>query len=456
MKKITYFDVEYANPKNKSICQLGLLCEDYDSGKLYYPEQNLYLNPQDGFDDICVKIHGISFSKVKDKPFLPEVWSEIEKYFTNTVVVGHNVANADLNALARNLKRYSIDIPEFYYICTLDLAKKYVPPFTVENYRMGTLCKYFDIDIDLEHDAFADASANANLFRALVNNYDIYIEEHIRRYDSIEIKDFEQFMAAPLIRKAIIEFYGMVKGFSIDNKITITEANYIRNWRNQYCLYTGSEELASIIDVIDRILDDGVVTLEESFKLQSVVGQCMDIISKSPVTLGTQVLNGIMKGIIIDGKISTEESENLRSWLSDNSFLSGHHPYDEIMCLLEEALADSLITEKESEYITESIQSILNPIEALKVQVNSVEGKHVCLSGNFAFGSKTDVSQYIVNRGGIIDNTVKKSTNILLIGNLECQSYSNGTYGSKVIKAIEYNQKGCNIQIVKEIDLIEK
>lgn len=29
MKKVTYFDVEYANSKNKSICQIGLMCENY-------------------------------------------------------------------------------------------------------------------------------------------------------------------------------------------------------------------------------------------------------------------------------------------------------------------------------------------------------------------------------------------------------------------------------------------
>ncbi len=37
MRKVTYFDVEYANLKNKSICQLGLMCEDYDTKEAIYP-----------------------------------------------------------------------------------------------------------------------------------------------------------------------------------------------------------------------------------------------------------------------------------------------------------------------------------------------------------------------------------------------------------------------------------
>lgn len=98
-------------------------------------------------------------------------------------------------------------------------------------------------------------------------------------------------------------------------------------------------------------------------------------------------------------------------------------------------LEDSVITKKESEFITASIGEMLNPVEVLRTQINSVEGKTVCLSGNFAYGSKADVEEYIVGHGGTIDKSVKKTTSILLIGDCECQAYSNGTYGTKVKKS---------------------
>lgn len=454
MKKVTYFDVEYANTKNKSICQIGIVCEDYDNGEPYYPEQNVYLNPGDGFDDMCVKVHGITADKVKDAPSFPDIWPEIEKYFTNTVVIGHNVAGADLDALYKNLKRYNIDIPELYYICTLDLAKSYVPSFAVENYKMSTLCAYFDIDIDSEHDAFDDACANTDLFKALVQTYGIDVTKHIKRYIPHEIQSFEQYVSSPVIRKSISEFYGIVRGFSLDNKILPEEVAYIRKWKDENKQYSSFEEIGAIISAIDRILEDGIVTVKETFQIQQTIKKYMDDISGSPVTLATQILNGIMEGIIVDGEITTEESENLRCWLYDNIYLSGHYPFDKVIAILEMALSDSVISREESKYITETIQGILNPVDSLKVHLNSVEGKSVCLSGNFAYGSKADVERYIIKHGGTIDTSVKKSTNILLVGACECQAYSHGTYGTKVKKAIEYNNKGCNIQIVKESDLI--
>lgn len=121
MDKVTYFDVEYANCKNKSICQIGIMCEDFSNSEPYYPELDLYINPEDGFDDNCIKIHGITKSKVENEPTFPDAWKDIEKYFTNAVVIGHNVASADLDALVKALKRYNLDIPELYYICTYEL-----------------------------------------------------------------------------------------------------------------------------------------------------------------------------------------------------------------------------------------------------------------------------------------------------------------------------------------------
>ena len=56
-----------------------------------------------------------------------------------------------------------------------------------------------------------------------------------------------------------------------------------------------------------------------------------------------------------------------------------------------------------------------NFIEMLKEQVHCVNGKNVCLSGDFDYGKKSDVEAYIVERGGVIDSSVKKSTNILIV-----------------------------------------
>ena len=453
MEKVTYFDVEYANNKNKSICQIGIMCENFSDGEPYYPEKDIYINPEDGFDDFCIKVHGITKDKVKNEPAFPIVWKEIEKYFTNAVIIGHNVAGADLDALVKALNRYNLDIPELYYICTLDLARQYIPSYAIADYSMSTLCEYFGVDIDSEHNAFDDACACADLFKAIIEEYDIDIKDiKIKKYAPCVEKEFSQFVASPVIRKAISEFYGVIRGFSIDNEISTEEVDFIKNWKKEFAIYDNQKDIADIISVMDKIIDDGVITVEEIVELQGVVKAYLDIVSTSPITLATQILDGILKGITVDGEITEIECKNLRQWLYDNIYLSDHFPFNKAMEILDKVLEDSIITKEEVEYITTMINEMLNPVDCLKEEINSVDGKHVCLSGNFAYGQKSDVEKFIVSKGGKIDTSVKKTTDILMIGNCECQAYSNGSYGTKVKKAIEYNEKGSHIKIIKESD----
>jgi len=452
MNRATYFDVEYANCKNKSICQIGLVCEDYRTGDPVYPERNIYVNPEDEFDYNCVRIHNITLDKVKEAPDFPTVWKEIEKYFTSTVVIGHNVASADLDALIKNLNRYNIDIPEIYYVCTYELARNYVPADEVGNYSMSKLCEYFDIDIDSEHNAFDDACACADLFKTLVDIYNIDIEKHIRKYIPKETREFALFVSNPVLRKSISEFYGVIRGLSIDSVISEDEIQYIKKWKQDKKAYAEQKEIADILAVIDRILADGIVTNDEMMSLQIAVKSYLDIVKTSPVTLATQILDGILKGIIVDGEITEAECKSLRQWLYDNIYLSDHYPFNKTITMIDKVLEDSKVTKEEAEYITLMINDMLNPVQTLASQVADISGKRICLTGDFAYGPKVNVEKYISDRGGVIEKSVIKALDILIVGDNECQAYANGTYGTKIKKAIEYNEKGCHIQIVKEND----
>ena len=454
MEKVTFFDVEYANSKNKSICQIGISCIDVKSVDPYYPEQDLYINPEDGFDDCCIKIHGITNDKVKNEPNFFERWSELEKYFTNTVIIGHNVAAADIDSLVKCLRRYNLGVPELYYIDTLELAKAFVPSFAVRDYGLHTLCDYFEIDMGEAHDAFDDACACEDLYNTLINEYSINPDECVHRYNMHETEKFMKFVSDPSLRKIISEFYGVIRGFSIDNVITEGETQAVKEWREKFSEYDYREEIHSINQTIDNILADGIITVDEITDLQGVVKRYLDLVNTAPSTLATQILNGILEGIVDDGEVSEAECKKLREWLYDNIYLAGHYPFDKIVKQVEDILEDGVVTKEESERLTKSIHELLHPVETLSESVNEIDDKHICLSGNFEYGSKKEVEEYLMSKGAIVESSVKKSTDFLVVGNCECQAYSQGSYGTKVIKAMEYNEKGCKIQIIKEKDLI--
>ena len=450
MKKVTYFDVEWANGKNKSICQMGVMCENYEDGEPIYPESNIYVNPEDKFDEICMQVHGICAERVADKPTFPEVWKEIEPCFIKSIIIGHNVAGADLDALTKALQRYNIDIPELYYVDTLEIARTFVPPFAVENYSMSTLCKYFGVDIDTEHDAFDDACANKDLLIALANTYHFSIDKFVRRYSPNENFKFVQYVSNPLLRKAISDFYGVIQGISIDGNVSNAEFEYIQKWKKENCQYSECAEVSEIIEFIDEITSDGVITSDELHGLHGIMTKYFQTLSSSEITIATQVLAGILKGIASDKEVTFDECNELRKWLYKNEYLRGHFPFDRIMELLDKVLEDNQITEDESSLLLSEIDGILNPVATIKSQISDVKGQNVCLSGNFAYGPKAKVEHYIDDRGGVIVGNVSKKLNILIIGDMECEAYAHGTYGTKTKKALELIAQGCPILLIKE------
>ncbi|RZA22971.1 MAG: transposase, partial [Proteobacteria bacterium] len=68
MARFVAIDVETANAKRASICQIGLVV--YDNRKVV-DEWSTLVNPEDDFHPINVSIHGIGRRSIASAPTLP-------------------------------------------------------------------------------------------------------------------------------------------------------------------------------------------------------------------------------------------------------------------------------------------------------------------------------------------------------------------------------------------------
>ncbi len=80
-------------------------------------------------------------------------------------------------------------------------------------------------------------------------------------------------------------------------------------------------------------------------------------------------------------------------------------------------------------------------------------GQKVCLSGNFRKGKKQEVRAAIEARGGQVFQTVTRKIDCLIVGSIPDPNWSNGSYGTKVKKAMEMATKGHPIRIIPEEDV---
>jgi DNA polymerase-3 subunit epsilon len=63
--KFIAVDLETANPRMSSICQIGIVA--FEDGKEVAAEMRL-VDPQDYFDPYCVAVHGITADQVRGAP----------------------------------------------------------------------------------------------------------------------------------------------------------------------------------------------------------------------------------------------------------------------------------------------------------------------------------------------------------------------------------------------------
>lgn len=172
----------------------------------------------------------------------------------------------------------------------------------------------------------------------------------------------------------------------------------------------------------------------------------------SDKTLAMQELQKIVSNIINDNIITIEEANLLLDWMNSHSDLEGFYPYDKIFNLIEDILSDGIIEAKEEHELLELLDAYINP-QTTKLKVN-VNNKIICLSGDFDYGSKSEVEQFFVSKGAKISKTVTKKTDILVLGEAGNVAWKYDNYGTKFEKAQQLNEKGANILVFKENDII--
>lgn len=145
-------DLETACASWDSICQVGIVL--YEDGEEIEHFSSL-VNPQCGFDDMNIGVHGITEDMVCDAPTFRAVVGNIEAYIRNEIVVSHG--NFDRTALGGAYQKIGRELPDCVWIDNVDLAKRAWPDQPRSGgYRLATLAEELGIVFN-HHDALEDA-----------------------------------------------------------------------------------------------------------------------------------------------------------------------------------------------------------------------------------------------------------------------------------------------------------
>ena len=442
LKDYVVLDLENPNFRQNSICAIGIiLVRDNKAVEKIYS----LINPEDTFDRINMDITKIAPHMVKDSPTLPEFWPKIRDLLTNNVVIGHNITY-DLKLISKSLQRYQIPIPDFKYMCTLQLSRKFLD---LPSYKLENIAKKLHI-IYNPHNAIEDARAAFELFEYINRHQKIYITES-KHYHYVP-KVVEKY--DPKLSTNINNLYGMLRVVLFEEYITEAQFQLFERWyetnrqHSQYLIFH------KINLQLKKILDKGHMDSYDKKELVDVV----EFISVSSIyskkTLKVQVLQGIIKAITADGKVTMEELSNLKGWLLRNTSLSGSYPYDKILKITNLMLKQGFMTFDEQESVSEQLKELITPIKTTDEDFQ-LKNKTFCLSGEFKHGSKEKITYLLEKEGAIQKSSVSGKVDYLFVGDLGSPAWKYGNIGGKIVKAQKLQDNGGKIKIISETNLFK-
>ncbi len=149
--------------------------------------------------------------------------------------------------------------------------------------------------------------------------------------------------------------------------------------------------------------------------------------------------------------MNQQEVEYLHAWVKANSQTLVLRPFYELVMRLDRVMADGVVDEEEAEGLKafigrltgESTQGHLKGVRKTGASVLTSPApditffcKRFCVTGKFMYGTRRQVTNAIVERGGMVLTNVTNLLDYLVIGDLASRDWMSTTHGRKIERAV--------------------
>lgn len=117
---------------------------------------NSLINPKVKIPQFTINIHSITDEMVADAPLVEDFLPKLTEFFQDCALVAHN-ACFDFGFILYALHQSEMDLPNCDVYDSIKLARKNIKD--VDNFKLKTLCKHFDLTLENHHRAMDDAMA---------------------------------------------------------------------------------------------------------------------------------------------------------------------------------------------------------------------------------------------------------------------------------------------------------
>lgn len=188
------------------------------------------------------------------------------------------------------------------------------------------------------------------------------------------------------------------------------------------------------------------------------------VLQQRQLARSTQLLEGIILGLVADGELHDREIVMLRTWLTENEGIAKVWPGSTVSRHLEEVLADGHISDVERvtllKLLTDLVSGDFNETGSTTPQVSGIpfdedclvdiRDKGVCLTGSFLYGTRADCERISEKVGASMYASPSKKVSFLVVGTHVSPDWLCQSYGRKIQSAMGLRDGGHSIAVIPE------
>jgi len=182
------------------------------------------------------------------------------------------------------------------------------------------------------------------------------------------------------------------------------------------------------------------------------------------VEQGLAEMVGLVRGVIADGDVSSEEAQSLSEWAKENPEIATRYPANLLARRLERIFMDGRADKRERRRLAAMLGQLAEnpsgfgggyplatdlPITDPPPEV-VFEGETFVFGGEMAYGPIHACEREVRERGGVCERTVNRRTDYVVIGALAAADWAQSSFGGLVDEVVEYGQRGVPIAIITE------
>lgn len=274
------------------------------------------------------------------------------------------------------------------------------------------------------------------------------------------------FNKARNVAKSLMSLQGILKGLVADKQLNEMELLFLNTWIRSHRALAHEGDVLDLIDNINDIISDGVITADELADLQAQIEDVIDygVLAPQCVEDLTNELLGFVSGISADNIVTFDEMVGLVEWLNSHPEAIEHWPGNVLHKKISDIVADGIVEPEELADLTQTCKMIAGqqfletgaaagmstefcaqPLDCLP---NNIET--ICFTGKFLMGPRSALEMHAKNLGIKPIKDVTQYLDLLVIGSLASPDWRFSSHGRKIENALMNQQKGCPTLIITE------